>query len=357
MRIETYRGVPFVDREEELEFLADYFASPPQRLLFIYGPKSSGKTTVIEYLVENHLVRDEKYWVKYLNLREALISSYGSFLDTFFVPVDMELPETEASLGFNIIGFKAEILQKIKSKQENLFKAFIRKIREVNDSSKRPILIIDEIQKLQDLYITNGNSERELLKEFLNFCVRLTKETHLSHVAILTSNTIFIERIYNDARLKETSDFFKIDHLPLEKASYWLAVEGFSQKEINLTLEYLGGSIPRLIKAIQIKKKGKNLQEHLERERWLAYTEIVDFMTNLEDEHRKLLLSIAESIVNNGFILANNISKQLKDFVYQLADKEILFYDPLELKAVGSSRIYEKAFELLLEEWRAAWLA
>jgi len=60
---------------------------------------------------------------------------------------------------------------------------------------------------LRDIYI---NSERELLKEFLNFCVSLTKEKHLSHVVILTSNTVFIERIYIDARMKKTSVFKKL---------------------------------------------------------------------------------------------------------------------------------------------------
>ena len=47
MKIEIYRGAPFVDREEDIEFLIDWFAEPPQRILWIYGPKSSGKTTLI----------------------------------------------------------------------------------------------------------------------------------------------------------------------------------------------------------------------------------------------------------------------------------------------------------------------
>jgi hypothetical protein len=30
MRIETYRGAPFVDREEEIEFFVDWFNDVPQ---------------------------------------------------------------------------------------------------------------------------------------------------------------------------------------------------------------------------------------------------------------------------------------------------------------------------------------
>jgi AAA+ ATPase superfamily predicted ATPase len=54
MRIETYRGAPFIDREEEIEFFVKWFSEVPQRILFVYGPKSSGKTTVIEYVIEKN---------------------------------------------------------------------------------------------------------------------------------------------------------------------------------------------------------------------------------------------------------------------------------------------------------------
>ena len=100
MRMETYRGAPFVDREEEIEFFVDWFSKVPQRILFVYGPKSSGKTTVIEYVIEKRLLPQKKrekskYWIKYLNLREALIASYSSFLDTFFVEVNEGESEKE----------------------------------------------------------------------------------------------------------------------------------------------------------------------------------------------------------------------------------------------------------------------
>ena len=47
MRIIEYRGVPFVDREKEEKFLINRFKETPSRLLFIYGPKSSVKTTLL----------------------------------------------------------------------------------------------------------------------------------------------------------------------------------------------------------------------------------------------------------------------------------------------------------------------
>ena len=357
MKIETYRGVPFIDREEEIEFFVDWFNEPPQRILFVYGPKSSGKTTVIEYVIEKKLLKENKrkkkskYWVKYLNLREALIASYGSFLDTFFVEVKEEESEKEGKIEINVIGFKAGVLQRIKKKQENLFKVFIRKIKEIADSGARPILIIDEIQKLRDVYMENGNGERELLKEFLNFCVRLTKETHLCHVVILTSNTVFVERIYNDAKMKLTGEFKKIEHLKREQVEEWLREEGLRKEEIELVWEYLGGCIPLILKMLSYLRKGVDLKEYLEMERWLAYTEIVDYLSRggFTEEEEKKLEEIAKEILERGYFRYDRDRKEYLPIIEKWAEKEILFYDPLELKVTGNSRIYEKGLELLLE--------
>ena len=318
MKIETYRSAPFLDREEEIEFFVDWFNEVPQRILFVYGPKSSGKTTVIEYVIEKKLLKENrrkkksKYWVKYLNLREALIASYGSFLDTFFVEVKEEESEKEGKIEINVIGFKAGVLQRIKKKQENLFKVFIRKIKEIADSGARPILIIDEIQKLRDVYMENGNGERELLKEFLNFCVRLTKETHLCHVVILTSNTVFVERIFNDAEMKLTSDFKKIGHLEKWKVDEWLGIEGLKDKEIELVWEYLGGCPPLILKMLGYYKRDVSLKKFLEEQKWLAYSEIVDYLTEFEDKEREFFIKVAEEIVKNGFYSLEKIKKNEK---------------------------------------------
>jgi AAA+ ATPase superfamily predicted ATPase len=350
--------VPFIDREEEIEFFVDWFREAPQRILFVYGPKSSGKTTVIEYVIEKKLLKENKrkkkskYWVKYLNLREALIASYGSFLDTFFVEVKEEESEKKGRIGINVIGFKAEVLERVKKKQENLFKVFIRKIKEIADGGARPILILDEIQKLRDVYIANGNSERELLKEFLNFCVRLTKETHLCHVVILTSNTVFIERIYNDAKMKFTSDFKKIGHLEKWKVAEWLGIEGLKDKEIELVWEYLGGCIPLILKMFSYYKRDVSLEKYLEEQKWFAYSEIVDYLSRggFSKEEKSLFKKMCEKILKKGFFEINEANgEQFLPVIEKWAEKEILFYDPLELKVTGNSRIYEKGMELLLE--------
>ncbi|MDQ7032871.1 MAG: ATP-binding protein [Desulfonauticus sp.] len=357
MRIEEYRGAPFVDREEEIGFFVEWFSRVPQRILWVYGPKSSGKTTVMEYVVERKLLTERewwiksKYWVKYLNLRGKLITSYSSFLDALIVPEEVyeETVERNVYLSLGMICLESKKIKQVKERKKNLFDVLIEEIDRERRGGRIPVLIIDEIQKLRDVYIRNSNGERELLKEFLNFCVRLTKEMHLSHVVILTSNTIFIERIYNDARLKETSEFWKVDHLRREQVEKWLEFEGFSDEEIELVWEYLGGSIPRLIKVIEAKESGRDLKEHLKREVWLAYTEIVDYLTDFGERERKYFKEIAKEIVKKGYYSLEGVTKEKKKLLQDWAEKEILFYDPLELKVTGNSRVYEKALERMIE--------
>ena len=356
MKIEIYREAPFVDREREIEFLLDWFNDVPQRLLFIYGPKSSGKTTVIEYVVEKRLLTEKewwvkgKYWVKYLNLRRKIIASYNSFLEALIVPEEIykETVETNVKLSLGLISIDSRKIADIYERKRNLFDVLTDGIAKEKDKGKTAILIIDELQKLRDIYI---NGERELLKEFLNFCVSLTKETHLCHVVILTSNTVFIEKLYSDAKLKKTSVFYKIEHLDKGKVEEWLKEEGFSRDEIKLIWDYLGGCITDILRVFSIRKNGKDLKKFLEEQKWLAYTEIVDYLSRggFTEEEEKKFEEIAKEILERGYFRYDRDRKEYLPIIEKWAEKEILFYDPLELKVTGNSRIYEKGMELLLE--------
>ena len=41
------KDVAFINREKELAFLKDWINERPESLLFLHGPKSSGKTTLL----------------------------------------------------------------------------------------------------------------------------------------------------------------------------------------------------------------------------------------------------------------------------------------------------------------------
>ena len=53
MKTTYFRGKPLINRDKEKNFIKNYFTKIPQKVLWIYGPKSTGKTTLIEYIVKN----------------------------------------------------------------------------------------------------------------------------------------------------------------------------------------------------------------------------------------------------------------------------------------------------------------
>ena len=92
-----FRGREFINRVKEINFLKSYFEGLPDRILWIYGPKSTGKTTLIEYVIENELFDDfslfksKKYNVKYINFRRKAVTNYESFINSFVKPKDNDL--------------------------------------------------------------------------------------------------------------------------------------------------------------------------------------------------------------------------------------------------------------------------
>ena len=321
MQIKKFRKSEFINREKEIEFFINYFNETPERILWVYGPKSTGKTTLIEYIIENELDKDKT--IRYINFRRTLIGSYDSFLNSLLEEKDEET-QTELNRTYNIFNLfklEAKTLKKIKEDRKNLFNYLIEEFKK----TKNNIFIIDEIQTLQDIYI---NGERLLLNEFLNFCVRLTKETHSSHVVILTSNTLFLDKIYNNSKLKVTSKFKLIDHLEYEVIKEWLKTKGFSNKDIDLIYDYFGGCAIDIKKLLAEHKDFNSLEEYLEEEAEIAKNEIIFEKNRITNKEFNLFLEIAKIILNRGYYIFDEEDEEKRKNLVR-----------------ANSRIYIKAFE------------
>ena len=59
-----------------------YLQTEPNAILFVYGPKSSGKTTLLMKVVED--LPKEKFIYYWFDLREKLIVGYESVVELFF---------------------------------------------------------------------------------------------------------------------------------------------------------------------------------------------------------------------------------------------------------------------------------
>jgi len=342
MKIRKYRGVDFINREKEIKFLKKHFEKEPERILWLYGPKSTGKTTLIEYVLEKEL--DNSYYKKFFSFRRKIFGNYDMFLESMLEVKDEDEGEISSELNLGVFKISAKKYKKIKEKKRDFFEEI--KDHFIN-SKKKNILVIDEVQELEDIYI---DKERELFNEFLNFCVSLTKEQHIAHVVILTSNTIFLNKIYNNAKMKVTSEFKLIEHLEYEEIKEWLETKNFKEDKIKLIYDYLGGSVAHIQKLLDNYKYFDSLQDYLNQEVMLAESEIKGVIRQNYKKYFEPFKNIAKEILKNGYF---QIKLEEADFytetVEKFAELEIFFYEVVSDKITANSKIYEKAFEKILE--------
>jgi AAA+ ATPase superfamily predicted ATPase len=183
----------------------------------------------------------------------------------------------------------------------------------------------------------------------------LTKETHLAHVVVMTSETLFLEKIYNHSKLAKTSDFYLIDHFDKEIVRKWFEHEGIEVESIfQLIWDYFGGAAIDLVAAIRVyKQKGrKALENFLLDEAKIYRGKISHFIakTLKNTEARKKFRIILKQLVQDEFVIRDN-DDDLETEVLDLAiEYEFLFLNPREERIVFNSRIVKKGAELLLEK-------
>ena len=371
MRIIEYRKVPFVDREKEEKWLLERFSQEPAKILFIYGPKSSGKTTLMEYLVENVLKKDKSLYVNYVNFRGYAIVNYDSFLDVYFQPIEDEnkpfiekaleyLPISIGRFGGNVslpikgiqFGLNIELYDRLVEKKIDPFNLLLEILKKIR-KKQMPILILDEVQILEGIYMNGEVKRRHLLTEFFNFLVRLTKETHLAHVVVMTSETLFLEKIYNHSKLAKTSDFYLIDHFDKETVRKWFEQERIYEESLfDLIWDYFGGAASDLVEAIRLiqENKIKELEEYLLNQTRIYRGKMAHFIAeNLQAlEEKRMFQCILEEMLKQGFVVRDIEDNLQIKILNKAIEHEFLFLDPADEKIIFNSQIVKKGAEMYL---------
>jgi len=121
------------------------------------------------------------------------------------------------------------------NKPKNAFSYMIKLFEEVRDSEKRPVLVLDELQKIGDAKV-NG----PLIYELFNFFIDLTKELYLCHVFTATSDSIFLEHVYSETMLKGRCRYRLVDYLDYETTATFLKGYGFTDEDMRVTWKYCG---------------------------------------------------------------------------------------------------------------------
>ncbi len=366
----------FINRQAEIEYLTKWMSEQPKNILFFYGPKSSGKTTLIYKFIERHLSDKKKFSIKHFNLREVLIVNYDDFLQRFFQVEDPEEKRSSQTRHYDLKVFKltVESHQKIKNKQLDPFDVMKAELIDLNAKGIKPLIIIDELQALEFIYF---NSQRELIKELINFFVAMTKESHLCHVLLSSSDGYFIEKLYNDSKLKKTSELFEVDYLPRDDIFYWLhnlkkesniKEYSLSQDQIEYIWEHFGGSIweisTLLGRFLTVCQDGKVPDDQMRRviaKYMVQARSYFEEYAALDTARTELLREILHNIRSAGYAKESYMERMLKEDFFQdkeslqkelhyLVRQNFLYYNPTLAEYKLQGRSMEIGLEMYLRE-------
>ena len=362
----------FFDREKEIHKILSIIEGEPNIIYFIYGSINSGKTALIRHIIENKLTDD--YKVFYINFRTYLISEKREFIEAIFTTKKDDFFEKikDKSEVLNLITKGAKILTGIPIPEVEFDKLFEEKINdafqylnslllEVKKSGKKPVLIFDELQMIKDVVL---NGQKYLLKELFQFLVSLTKEQHLCHVFCLSSDSLFIEYVYNIGELEGRTKYLLVDDFDKETALKFmdfLSEEILNKKlpnnEKELIYSYVGGKplyIYNVIDEVRYRKLNDILNLMLKEETqklkyFLKELNYIKPKVELKDEIIEIkkddIINALKLFKDNYEISDNNISEPV--YIY-LVKENILFLNPIEGTLKPQSFLVWNAIKKLL---------
>ncbi len=288
----------FINRETDLAKLRGILSEEPSVIWFIYGPINSGKTALITKVIED---LPENYRIFYINFR-GFEGGYEKFIKTMFEMGDENLwrkfktkaPLISAAIEYvekvakkvnSSIELPAEVIKMLhtggmKARKIDVFSYLEKLMKRFKEKGFKPVLIFDELQVIKDEINATG---MPLLARLFNFLVRMTKETHLCHSLCATSDCLFIEEIYSNARLEGRAEYFLVDDLNKEEAFKFY--EAFQLKEKELLWQYVGGKIGDIIRVRERKKLGETEPEIIEKLKRDAIQKLLWIKVRLMKEH------------------------------------------------------------------------
>ncbi|XRO77791.1 ATP-binding protein [Methanocaldococcus sp. 10A] len=353
----------FFNREEEINEILSILEGEPNFIYFIFGPINSGKSTLIREVITNRLDKS-KYIPFFIDFRTRNILNVDSFIECLFEvdeksKVD-DFKEYAKSLADLLVKGTEDISKYYLGMPIKIPKPFFDKIfnkkdksgdvyqyieylfAKLNEKGKKPILIFDELQMIKEITL-NGN--RLLLWSLFQFLVALTKVQHLCHVLCLSSDSLFIEKIYNEAMLDGRAKYVLVDDFSKDKALKYmdfLAKEilnkTLSTEEKELIYSYVGGK-PLDIYNVIDEMRYKELEEILETmvqdevSRLEMFLEDLDYITPKVEIRNKTIEVKKEDIIKALKMFKDSYTihrRELPSSVYVYLVKEnILFLNPM----------------------------
>ncbi len=347
--------MPFYNREEDIRRMKAVLSGEPNLVYFVYGPINSGKTALLMKVLEE---LPEEYRVFYINFRGLETSRYEDFVRALFTVRYQGVWEKIKEKGDLLLGgvkFLEEVAKKLnytlpvprellralvrgEEGEMDCFKYLEEVMRRLVERGKKPVFVLDELQMLREV-----KKDGPVLHDLFNFLVRMTKETHLTHCLCATSDCLFVEEAYSNARLEGRAKYLLVDDLTRDKA--YEVYEGFGFEDKELVWDYIGGKVGDMVILFEGKKQGykerealtRMLRDEKRRLRW---------MLRLVEEGEKAGPSIKEL---KEVLKVFRERKEVEDIELKgrclkfLIEENILFYNPVEGTVRLQSRLLERA--------------
>ena len=197
-----------------------------------------------------------------------------------------------------------------------------------------------------------------MIIELFNFFVAMTKESHLAHIMIASSDGYFLNTVYTDSRLKQTSNFYKVDFLPKEDVMEWLLnLEKYSKiKDYTLTREdaeriwdTVGGSmweIQHLLSELFEQPIDEVLALYKKK-----MTGIISYYIGADDKKEKILgLFLKTDRASMRDFVGLGIDKdELESLLRHMVRNNILYFDPIEAVYYPQARSFHRGIRLYFE--------
>ena len=341
----------FYNREREIRDLLNMIKQEPNLITFIYGPINSGKTVLMYHLVKKVLPKE--YATFYINLRGYAVTKQEEFLKVLFEVYDEESFRKKFDRILKGMEKYHKAIPVIRSiwreffygeKSFDAFKHVENFLQELYEKGLKPIIVFDELQVIKNIKIDNY-----LIYRLFNLFIRLTKELKLCHVFAITSDSTFIERIYNEAMLQDRARYYLVDDFDGETVERILRSKGFSDEEVDMVWEYFGGKPIHIIEVIQAKDMRRDIREYCEdileeRKNWIS-----EIILQKEDDKEffEKVISLLKKFLHEDTFKYEKITPEL----LFLVDKNILFVDPRKKLVKPQSKLNLLAIRNFLKEF------
>jgi hypothetical protein len=199
-----------------------------------------------------------------------------------------------------------------------------------------------------------------LIYKLFNFFIRLTKELHLCHVFALSSDSLFIEKVYSEAMLQGRCQYLLVDDFSESTAGEFLEKYGFDENEVKNTLQCFGGKPAHLTEAVYAKLAGGDVKEKVADMLKIRTSEIKEnlrFVRSFGDEievggkkypvEYKKLLNALNRFKDTDMSDSEGMDEISKRY---LVNKNILFADPTSGTIKPQSKTDLNAIREILKE-------